>query len=151
MDQTKTISKMKTKILLFLMSGCSILMPIKPLIMIVVGMVFLDTIMGVWATIKVEGKKSFRSGKLFNIVPKVFLYSITILLSFLMDKYIFEGVLFSIPFFLSKASSILWIYIETKSIDENSQKMGNKPILTIIKELLGGIKDFKKDINETKK
>jgi len=150
MVKTK-IFDMKTKILLFLMSGCSLLMPIKPLILIVVGMVMLDTIFGVWACLKIQGRKEFRSGKLFNIVPKIFLYSITILLSFLMDKYIFEGVLFSIPFFLSKAASILWIYIEAKSIDENSQKMGNKPILTIIKELLGGVKQLKKDFNETKK
>ena len=139
------------KLGLFLLSGCSVLLPIKPLVIIVISMVMLDTIFGVWACLKVEGKKEFRSGKLWNMVPKVFLYSVTILLSFMLDKYIFGGELFSIPFLLSKAISILWIYIEAKSIDENSQKMGNRPVVTIMKELVTGIKDFKKDINETKK
>jgi len=147
---TKTHSVMN-KIGLFILSGCSVLLPIKPLVLIVVSMVILDTIFGVWACLKIEGRQEFRSGKLWNIVPKVFLYSVTILLSFLMDKYILEGELFSIPFLLSKAISVLWIYIEGKSIDENSQKMGNRPIVIIMKELVTGIKDFKKDINETKK
>jgi hypothetical protein len=142
---------MKNYITLFLTSACSLLLPIKPLVLIVVSMVMLDTIFGVWACLKMEGREEFRSGKLWNMVPKVFLYSVTILLSFLMDKYILGGELFSIPFLLSKAISILWIYIEGKSIDENSQKMGNRPIVTIMKELVTGIKDFKKDINETKK
>ena len=139
------------KIGLFILSGCSVLLPIKPLVLIVVSMVMLDTIFGVWACLKIEGRQEFRSGKLWNIVPKVFLYSVTILLSFMLDKYIFEGVLFSIPFLLSKSTCVLWTFIETKSIDENSQKLGNRPILTIIKELLTGIKNMKKDINETKK
>ena len=142
---------MKNYITLFMTSVCSLLLPIKPLILIVISMVVLDTIVGIYASVKIEGKESFRSGRLWNIVPKVFLYSVTILLSFMLDKYIFEGVLFSIPFLLSKSACVLQTFIETKSIDENSQKLGNRPVLTIIKELLSGIKNIKKDINDTKK
>jgi phage-related holin len=150
MDPTKTHSVMN-KIGVFLLSGCSILLPIKPLVLIVVSMVMLDTIFGVWACIKIEGTKEFRSGKLWNICPKVFLYSVTILLSFLMDKYILGGELFSIPFLLAKSISVLWIAVEVISINENSMKMGNKSIMLIIRDLLNGIKDFKRDINEIKK
>ena len=114
-------------------------------------MVMLDTIFGIWACIKVEGKKEFRSGKLWNMVPKVFLYSATILVSFLIDKYILGGELFSIPFLLSKAISVVWISVEAISINENSMKLGNKSIMVIIKDLVNTIKDFKKDINEIKK
>ena len=139
------------KIGVFLIGACSFILPIKPLVLIVISIVLLDTIIGIYATIKMNGKKSFRSGKLFNIVPKVFFYSVTILLSFLIDKYILGGELFSIPFLLSKSACVLWTFIETKSIDENLQKLGNKPIMETIKNLIGGVKNIKKDINDLKK
>ena len=121
------------------------------MVLIVVSVTLLDTMVGVYAAIKKEGRKSFRSGKLWNIVPKVFFYSITILLSFLVDTYILNGEVFSIPLLLSKASCVLWVFIETKSIDENLQKLGNKPIMVTIKNLITGVKNIKKDINEIKK
>ena len=139
------------KVGMFLTAFCGLILPIKPLVLIVVGIVLLDTIVGVYASIKMNGKKSFRSGKLFNIVPKVFFYSVTILLSFLVDKYILGGEILSIPFLLSKSACVLWTFIETKSIDENLQKLGNKPIMVTIKNLITGVKNIKKDINELKK
>jgi len=139
------------KIGILLISLCSFLLPIKPMVLIVVSVTILDTMVGIYAAIKKEGRKSFRSGKLWNIVPKVFFYSITILLSFLVDTYILGGEAFSIPLLLSKASCVLWVFIETKSIDENLQKLGNKPIMVTIKNLITGVKNIKKDINEIKK
>ena len=139
------------KIGMFMTAFCGVILPIKPLVLIVVSIVFLDTIVGIYSSIKIEGKKSFRSGKLWNIVPKVFFYSVTILLSFLVDKYILGGETFSIPFLLSKSACVLWTFIETKSIDENLQKLGNKPIMVTIKNLITGVKKIKTDINDIKK
>lgn len=132
----------------FLTTIFTFLLPIKALILLVIGFVILDTISGVYATIKIKGKKSFRSGILFNIVPKTFLYSSTIILSFLIDKFILGGSLMGIQYLLSKGISVLWIYIEVKSIDENSQKLGYRPFLELIKELFTKLKGVKKDINE---
>jgi hypothetical protein len=54
--------------------------------------------------------------------------------------------MFGIELLFSKVIAILWIYIEIKSIDETSIKLGNKPLLTIIKEMINVFKSLKKDI-----
>lgn len=137
------------KILTYLLTTIfTFLLPIKALILMVIGFVILDTLMGVYVTIKKEGRKSFRSGKLWNIVPKTFLYSSTIILSFLVDKFVLGGSLMGISYLLSKSISVLWTYIEIKSIDENSQKLGNRPFLDLVKELFIKLKMIKNDINQ---
>ena len=138
-------------ITLFLTAFCTLILPIKPLILIMVAMVFLDTITGIWTCIKIDGKKSFKSHKLFNIIPKIIFYSVAILISFLMDKYVFGEKLFQIEYFLSKMVCVIAVFIESVSINENSMKMGNKSIIEIIKNLITGLKGIKKDITELKK
>ena len=138
-------------ITLFLTAFCTLILPIKPLILIMVAMVFLDTITGIWTCIKIDGKKSFKSHKLFNIIPKIVFYSVAILISFLMDKYVFGEKLFQIEYFLSKMVCVIAVFIESVSINENSMKMGNKSIIEIIKNLITGLRGIKKDITELKK
>lgn len=140
---------MKT-LTLFLTAILTLLVPIKGLILIVIGAVLLDTITGVYTSIKLGGRTSFRSGKLFNFIVKIVFYSVAIILGFFIDKYIFGGEILSIPFLLSKSACLISSYIELKSVDENSQKIGNRPILDIIKEMIKGLKKIKKDINEIK-
>lgn len=135
-------------LLTFLTTIGTFLLPIKMLVVLVVCMVLLDTSTGIYATIKVFGRKSFRSGILFNIVPKTLLYTSTIVLSFIVDKFILGGSLMGIQFLLSKACAVLWTYIEVKSVDENLQKLGHKPLIDTIKEFFVKLKMFKKDINE---
>lgn len=135
-------------LLTFLTTIGTFLLPIKMLVVLVVCMVLLDTSTGIYATIKVFGRKSFRSGILFNIVPKTLLYTSTIVLSFIVDKFILGGSLMGIQFLLSKACAVLWTYIEVKSVDENLQKLGHKPLIDTIKEFFAKLKMFKKDINE---
>jgi len=110
--------------------------------------VVLDTIFAIYVSIKLNGLDSFKSTKLFNIVVKTFFYMSTILLAFLMDKYILEGVFFGVPFLTSKTITFVWLYIEIKSLDETSIKYGNKSIWLTLKELIKKTKDLKKDINE---
>lgn len=109
--------------------------------------IIIDTIIGIYASIKLEGKSSFRSGKLFNIVPKLFIYLSTIILAYGMDKLIIED-LFSIKLVLAKILTTIFIYTEIKSIDENSMKMGNRSLWTILKEIVTRAKYLKKDIND---
>ena len=139
------------KVGMFLTAFCGLILPIKPLVLIVVGIVLLDTITGIWATLKVDGKKSFSSHKLFNIIPKVVFYATGILISFLMDKYVFNEKLFEIGYLLSKTVCVIAVFIEGTSINENSMKMGNKSIVEVIKNMVTGIKKIKQDINEIKK
>jgi hypothetical protein len=129
----------------------TILTPIKGLLLVTGMAVFLDTIFAIYTTIKLYGCKSYQSTKLFNIVVKSFFYLGSITLAFFIDTHII-GVnkIMGIELFLSKVITIFWLYIECKSIDETSQKHGNKPFYVIIKNILEKAKELKKDINGIK-
>lgn len=107
-----------------------------------------DTIAGIYASIKIGGITAFKSTKFFNIVVKSFFYLSTIIMAFLIDKFIFGGTLFTVQFLLSKVMSMLWIYNEIKSLDETSIRLGNRSFWVILKEFVSKLKDLKKDLNE---
>ncbi|MES2813243.1 MAG: phage holin family protein [Bacteroidota bacterium] len=132
--------------LIFLMV---IFTPIKGLLLITGISVLLDTFFAVFATIKLNGWKSYQSTKLFNIVVKTFFYLGSIILAYFVDKYIIQkDYILGVELLMSKAITIFWIYIEVKSIDETSQKLGNEPFYKMIKNIINTTKDLKKDINE---
>ena len=112
--------------------------------------VMLDTFTAIYVAVKKSGWDAFQSHKLFNIVPKIFLYCTTIALALVIDINILENGIMDIERVASKTITMVWIYIEVKSIDENSQRLGNKSIWAIIKEILFKVKDLKKNINDIK-
>ena len=125
--------------------------PIWGLVSIIFIVVFLDTFAGVYSSIKLNGLESIRSNKLFNMAIKLFFYLSTILLAYVMDVYIFDTTLLGIKDFSSKAVTIFWVLIELKSIDETSIKLGNKPVLDVIKNIITKAKGLKKDLQDLKK
>ena len=135
---------LKTALITFL---CFIT-PIKGLIYLVSFAVLFDTIFAIYVAIKRKGISAFKKSKLFNIVVKTFFYMGTILFAFLIDSHIFEGKIFDINHLISKVITFVWLYIEIKSIDETSMKLGNKSLWVLLKELISKTKDLKKDINE---
>lgn len=141
---------MNTIIKAFLCSIFTFLLPIKGLMILMLFAIGIDTIVGIYTSNK-TGKK-FKSNKFFNIVIKTFFYLGTIILTYLVDKYIFEGVLpiLHINNGLSKFTTMFWVISEIISIDENSQKLGNKPLFQMLKEYIGKAKDLKKDLNDLK-
>ena len=129
----------------------TILTPIKGLLLVTGMAVFLDTVFAIYTTITLNGWKSYQSTKLFNIVVKSFFYLGSITLTFFIDTHIVgNNLIMGIELFLSKVITLFWLYIECKSIDETSQKHGNKPFYVILKNILDKAKDLKKDINEIK-
>lgn len=124
--------------------------PINGLIILISFAVILDTIFAIYVSVKQKGWSSFTSTKLFNIVVKTFFYMSTILLAYLIDTHICEGKLLDIQNLISKTITFVWLYIEIKSIDETSQKLGNKSFGILLKELISKSKDLKKDINDLK-
>lgn len=139
------------KIMVILFAIFTVLTPIYGMVMLIFLFVLLDTITGIYVVVKKEGWEKFNSHKLFNIVPKLFLYTITIIMSFAIDEIIFKNGIMDIKDVFAKTITMVWIYIEVKSIDENSQKLGNKSFWSIIKDILFKIKDIKKNINDIKK
>lgn len=127
----------------------TLISPIKGLILLIGISVVLDTLFAIYTTIKLNGWKSYQSTKLFNIVVKTFFYMGSIILAYVIDTHIINAnLIFGIPLITSKAITLFWVYIEVKSIDETSQKHGNKPFYLLIKDLMSKAKELKKDINE---
>lgn len=129
----------------------SFLAPIWGLILLVGFAVLLDTAYAIYAAVKKGGLRAYKSDKLFHIVPKTFFYMGSLLFAFLIDKYIIDtNIILGVNLVISKTIAILWTYIEVKSIDETSVRIGNRSIYVIIKELIKGIKDIKKDVDDIK-
>ena len=139
--------KFKAEIGMILFSIITFLTPILGMVALVACAVGLDTFAGIHIARK---NKDYQSDKLFNVVVKTFFYMTTILLAFLIDTFIFEKKLANIGYLSSKAVTMFWIYIEAKSLDEKSVKLGNRPFHVIMSALIKRIKSWKKDINEIK-
>ena len=136
-------------ILTVFLTVVSFLLPIKGFLLAVGLMVLLDTIVGIYTTIKLNGRKSYQSTKLFNFVVKSFFYGSTICIMYIIDYFLIGvGGFFGISLISSKITSIIFIYIELKSIDESSQKLNNPPFYVMIKNLFTKLKSLKKDLNE---
>lgn len=140
--------KMKEYILALFISLLTILAPIQAFIIIIGLFVISDTAIAIYATITLNGIKTFRSNKLFNIVIKTFFYMGAIILAFLLDKHIFDGSIMGVKLLLSKAMTLLFCYIEFKSIDETSIKLGNKSIWVHFKDLFSKGKELKHDLGD---
>jgi len=140
--------KMKEYLLALAISALTIIAPAKAFIITISLFVFSDTALAIYWTITKNGMKSFKSSKLFNIVVKTFFYMGAILLAFLIDKFIFEGTLLGFKLLITKSLTLMFCWIELKSIDETSMKLGNKSIWVHFKELISKSKDIKKDLND---
>lgn len=125
--------------------------PIYGMLILMSFAVGVDTGFAIYWTLKKKGRSSFTSHKLFNVVPKTLMYMSCILMSFLVDKYLLEGETYEIKLLITKLVTALFVYIEVKSIDETSQKLGNKPFIDVIKSLFEKLKGFKKDLNDINK
>lgn len=139
---------MKSFIVYLATAFAVIISPIQALLLIMIAFILFDTSLGIYTTIKLEGVAGFKSTKLFNVVVKSFFYLTSIILSFMLDVYMFDGKLLGIPLLLCKAMTMVWIYIEVKSMDESSMKLGNKSMWTILAEAVRRVKKIKKDLNE---
>lgn len=139
--------KLKTEVIILFNLFAVFIAPISGLFILVALAVGTDTIFGIYSARKT---KTYNSNNLFNIVVKTFFYELTILMAYFADIHILSGKLFEIPYFTSKLTCLFWLYIECKSIDEKSQKLGNKPFLETITSLIKLVKNVKKDINEIK-
>lgn len=141
---------MINKILLMLGSAITLLLPIQGLLILTFIMLLIDTIYAIYCSVKIKGLKSFRSALLRKGVSvKVFLYMGSIIIMFSIDTMIFGGSLFGIKMLLAKSIAMVWVYNEAKSLDENSQSMGNRPFIQIAKEALGFFKAAKKEFDDT--
>jgi len=134
----------------FLMAVFTFLTPINGLLGLLFLAVLIDTLFAIYIAVKQRGWSAFQSVILRKgIGAKLLFYLGTVILAFLIDKYIIGASAFRIPYLLSKAISSIWIYVEVKSIDETSMKMGNRSIWVIIREMIQKLANLKKEIDDT--
>lgn len=127
--------------------------PIYGLLVAVGTAIILDTFTGVFKSIKLHGLKSIRSRKLSAIISKMLLYEVTVLLLFLMDKYLLNEFViqwFSIEYMFTKMCAIVLIFIELVSVKENIEEAYNIDIWKMLKRLLSRAKEIKSDIDDLK-
>lgn len=138
---------MKT-LLAILIIITTFLAPIQGLLIMMIIFILCDTFFGIYVSSNLNGLTSFKSTKLFNIVVKSFFYLFSIIMCYFIDKYIFEGEFMGIKLLFAKVMTAFWIYIEIKSLDETSMKMGNRSFWIVFKEFIEKMKGLKKDLNE---
>ena len=123
------------------------LAPIKGLLIILLLAIVLDTLFGIYKTWKLYGKDEIKSHKMFNFVVKVAMYMFSVICLYLVDIHIFGSVL-GVDFFFSKGMTLIFTFIELKSIDETSVLMGNKSLWDIISDMIKKFATIKKQIKE---
>ena len=127
--------------------------PIQGLLIAVAFGIILDTFTGVFKSIKLNGFCSIRSRRLSHIISKMLLYQTTILLLYVIDKFLlneFVKLHFTIDFMFTKLVAILLIFIELVSIKENVEEALKIDIWKMLKALLNRAKEVKEDIDEIK-
>jgi phage-related holin len=113
---------MKTKLTILAFSLVSVLAPIKPLVLIAVLAIILDTCFGIWRSVKKTGWASIRSRRLSHTISKSLLYSGAITFIFLLEKFVVADILghfISIDLVLTKAFTFFCVVTEVKSINES--------------------------------
>lgn len=137
----------------FIASVLLLFAPIHGLLIAVASAIVLDTITGIFKSIKINGWKSVRSRKLSNIVSKMLLYEICILFLFLMDKYLLNEFImhaFGFEYMFTKICAILLMFIELVSIKENIEESFKVDLWLMMKKILSRAKEIKTDINDIK-
>jgi len=135
----------------YLFSILTFLAPIKGLIYLITSCVVVDASLGMYIVLYIVIDAEFEFEKFFKIFKKLTFYITTIILFFLFDKYVLESELFGISLFLSKFITSVWVWKESKSIDKNWVKIGNRSTISAIKEFIEGLKCIKENINNFKK
>ena len=125
--------------------------PIYGLLVSIGAAIMLDTITGIFKSVKLEGWKSIRSRKLSNVISKMALYEICVLLLFVVDKFVlneFVKEAFGFEYMFTKICSILLIFVELVSIKENIEATFNIDIWKLLRAAFNRAKDVRSDINQ---
>ena len=138
--------------LLTLISIClAFFIPISGILIMIGVLIIIDTFTGIWKANKLEDKITSR--KLSAIISKLALYEITVIMFFLIDRFILNDIIltfFSVPFMLTIVVALVLASIEVMSINENYKVVKGIDLWQSMKLLFARAKDIKDDINKIK-
>lgn len=127
------------------MSLLVIIVKIKLLALLVVSICFVDIIFGVYLVFKLK-EETFSFWRFCEGFFKMFIYLFLIWIASLIDSSVFHDKLFEIDYLVSKTVAMLFVIIETTSIDKKSVRLGNKPIVETSRDIVKVFKEFYKSI-----
>ena len=138
--------------LLTLISICfAFFLPISGILIMIGVLISIDTITGIWKAKKIGDKITSR--KLSSIISKLALYELTVIMFFLIDRFILNDIIltfFSVPFMLTKVVALVLSSIEVMSINENYKVVKGIDLWQSMKLLFARAKEVKDNLNKLK-
>ena len=130
---------MKNTALAIFASLFTVLAPVQPLVLVAILAIFIDTIFGVWRSVKKNGWTSFKSRRLSDTLGKAALYSGGIVFTFLIEKFIAGDIIahfISVELIMTKFVAFFCVIVEVKSINESYESVTGKNILAAMRKFV---------------
>jgi hypothetical protein len=130
---------MKQTTLAIFASLFTVLAPVQPLVLVAILAIFIDTIFGVWRSVKKNGWVSFKSRRLSDTLGKATLYSGGIVFTFLIEKFIAGDIIahfISVELIMTKFVAFFCVVVEVKSINESYESVTGKNILAAMRKFV---------------
>ena len=143
------LAQLKINIVKIVSVTLSFFMPIWGILLLVGFAIGLDTITGIWKSVK--NGDGLTSRKLSAFISKTFLYESTLLLFFVMDKLILNDIvmaMFSVPLLTTKIVALVLLSVEIISINENYKAVKGIDLWGSFKFLIYRVKEIKTDITK---
>ena len=137
----------KEKIRILLSVVIAFIAPIKPLLIVIGLVICIDTISGIYKVFKT--KEKFSSRKLSRTISKMVLYLGSIILIFILDKYLLGEVVkifTTVDLFPTKTWTMFLVGVELLSIRENIKAATKVDIWEKFKSILRRAKEEKDEI-----
>lgn len=128
--------------------------PIFGITVAVGAAITLDTITGVFRSIKLGGVKEFRSRRLSNVISKMALYAVCVVFLYIIDMGILNEFVkhaFGFDYMFTKLCAIVLIFTELVSIKENIEEAFKIDIWKLLTDMFNRAKEIRADINEITK
>jgi hypothetical protein len=122
----------------------SIFTPALPMVISVLLFILLDTFTGLMKAHYVKEKRDSNKFKR-GFLPKLIIYTLCILVVFVADKYVLNAFIkhyFDFDFLITKVVSLILIFIEIWSIDENFEAIFGHSLIDYFKKFLKIFKNF---------
>ena len=123
--------------------------PITGILTTVALCIIFDTAIGIWKAKKLGERISSR--KLSQVISKLLLYELTVMVFFLVDKFMLGDILqhfFSIEYLLTKVVGLVLTSVEIFSMDENYRAVKKYGLWYAFKRLVGRAKDVKEEMKD---
>lgn len=140
---------MFTKIQILTFALISVLAPVKPIVYIAILAIILDTVFGIWRSVKKNGWASIRSRRLSHTISKSLLYSGAITFIFLLEKYVIADVLghfIAVDLVLTKMFTFFCVVVELKSVNESYEDVTGVDVWTKFKSFVKRSKEQLEDL-----